>query len=447
MTVEKKGNPGKLRVVHHLSHPRGNSVNSHTKEWPCILSRFSQATKMVCALGRNCYMAKLDIKSAYRLIAVRPADWPLLAFTWEHQLYFHTTLPFGLKSSCHIWERYSTAAQWIVKQVLKIPNIMHYVDDSFMAERTAEECADGMIRIEQLFNSLGLTTAEEKTVGPATKIVFLGILIDSENMTISLDRERIASIRTLLCEWLDKTTCSLHGLQSLIGTLSWAANVVAHGRIFIQQLRALEQRHHHISDMDDDTLITIDSDSRDDLQWWQSFITQWNGISLLWEEEWLDNDDSLQPHTDACNSGYGAVCGREWFHGTWTQEQQQMAEEGTVSRDSMPFKELYALVAAAATWGHQWHRKRITFRTDCEPVVIALNKGSSRSRRMMQLLRFLHYHAAQHHFTYRAVHIPGVENIIADELSRVHCVSQLSPQCRQSIGPSATIPVLPLIQQ
>lgn len=174
-------------------------------------------------------------------------------------------------------------------------------------------------------------------------------------------------------------------------------------------------------------------------------MIQWNGISLLWEEEWLKDDHILQPHTDASNDGYGGICGTQWFHGRWTLEQQQMAEEGTITRDSMPFKELYALVTAAATWGHQWNRRRVTFRTDCEPVVTCLNKGSARSRMMMQLIRHLHFIAAKHHFTYRAVHIPGVDNVIADEISRVTSVSQLSQVCRSNIDPFPITPQLPLI--
>lgn len=441
LTVAKKGNPGKRRIVHHLSHPRGNSVNDHIIEWPCILSRFTNAIKMVCKLGKGCHMAKLDIKSAYRLIPIRPADWPLLGFSWNNAFYFHTTLPFGLKSSCHLWERYSTAAQWIVKHILLIPMVIHYVDDYFLTSASAAECQDNMNRIQLLFTELGLTIATEKTVGPTKKLVFLGILIDTQNMTMSLDTERISSIQQLLMEWTNKKTCSLRELQSLIGTLLWAANVVAHGRTFIQFLRAAELKHNEINNINDKNAIELNDDCRSDIRWWQSFMTEWNGISLLWEEEWLADTDQLQPHTDACNIGYGAVCGTQWFHSRWTKEQQEMSEDGTISRDSMPFKELYALVTAATTWAYQWHRKRITFRTDCEPVVMAINKGSCRSRMMMQLIRSLHYTAATHHFKYRAIHIAGVNNTIADELSRVLSYEQLSHPCRRSIDP------LPVIQQ
>jgi hypothetical protein len=299
--------------------------------------------------------------------------------------------------------------------------------------------------VELLFAELGLTIATEKTVGPTTRIVFLGIQIDSEAMSISLDQERVASITTLLENWQQRVTCSLQQLQSLVGILSFAACVVAHGRTFIQQLRTLMQEHTGTNDNRDEAAISITDECREDIEWWLRFMQQWNGISLLWEQEWLADDNIIQPHTDACTEGYGAVCGRQWFHGEWTEEQQRWSEEGTHDRESMPFKELYALVTAAATWGNLWTRKRITFRTDCLPAAMAVTKGTSTSRRMMQLIRFLHYNAAQHHYQYRVIHIAGVHNVIADELSRVHSMSQFSQECLRNIDPLQTTPLLPII--
>ena len=77
-TVAKKGSTTKFRVIHHLSYPHGRSVNSCTADWPCPLARFAQAVDIVRRLGRGCFMAKVDVRAAYRTIAIRPADWPLL---------------------------------------------------------------------------------------------------------------------------------------------------------------------------------------------------------------------------------------------------------------------------------------------------------------------------------------------------------------------------------
>jgi Reverse transcriptase (RNA-dependent DNA polymerase) len=443
-TTPKKGSTVKYRIIHHLSYPHGRSVNTSTADWPCPLARFSQAVDIVRRLGRGCYMAKVDVQAAYRAIPIRPADWPMLGMYWQGRYYFHRTLPFGLRSSCHLWERYATAAEWIIVNVFDVPDIIHYVDDTFLAAEQKDECKSRLGRTKQARAELGIPEAHDKTEGPTTCITFLGIQIDSREMTVSLDLARLTAIRLLLHEWEARTTCSLRQLQSTIGTLSWAAQVVRHGRTFLQHMRDTATLHQNTRRPNDTAAILITEDIGDDLRWWTHYLGQWNGVSLLWEEEWMDRTSILQPHTDACVDGYAGVCGREWFHGQWTKEQQQLAQDASMSRDSMPWKELFAIVAAAATWGRLWSRRRVLFFTDCMPVVQALAKGASRTRRIMQLIRLLHFYAAHHHFVYRVEHIPGVDNVVADELSRVFDVSQLSIQCRSSIDPSPITPVLPL---
>ena len=54
-----------------------------------------------------------------------------------------------------------------------------------------------------------------------------------------------------------------------------------------------------------------------------------------------------------------------------------------MTRESVTYKELYAIVAASSTWGPRWARRRVVLFTDCTPVVQALTKCASRTRRAM----------------------------------------------------------------
>jgi hypothetical protein len=445
-TVPKKGKASKFRIIHHLSHPHGHSINSFTADWPCVLAGFAAAVDIVRRLGRGCYMAKIDVKAAYRCIPVRPADWPLLGMRWEQQYYFHRTLPFGLRSACHLWERYATALEWIIRTAYHVVNLTHYVDDSFLANASLTGCVRDLAQAKSAMAALGVPDAPDKTEGPTTRMVYLGICIDSTTLTVSLDAQRVETILLLVSNWSQRTSCSLRQLQTTLGILEWASQVVRHGRTFLQHLRDLAAAHWDTPSPTSEVAIPIDEEVREDLLWWRDYLLQWNGISLLWENQWLERSSILQPHTDACVEGYAAVCDRQWFHGRWTSEQSLLAQDGAMGRDSMPWKELFAIVAAAATWGHLWERRKVIFVCDCMPVVQALSKGASRTRRMMQLIRVLHFYAARHHFVYKAEHIAGVDNIVADELSRVYDYAQLTPLCRSNIDLSPTIPVLPAIR-
>lgn len=44
-------------------------------------------------------MAKLDLKSAYRMVTIHPDDSPLLGITWKDTSYIDNALPFGLRSA------------------------------------------------------------------------------------------------------------------------------------------------------------------------------------------------------------------------------------------------------------------------------------------------------------------------------------------------------------
>src|SRR6185437_717602 len=125
---------------------------------------------------------------------------------------------------------------------------------------------------------------------------------------------------------------------------------------------------------------------------------------------------SLSIYTDACIQGYGAVFKTHWFACSWTADEERQASRN--KRDSMPFKELYALARAAVTWGSAWRGHKILFHCDCKPIVEAWRKGDSRKKEISQLIRILLFIAATHDFKMNIVHIAGVDNVYADMLSR-----------------------------
>jgi hypothetical protein len=105
-----------------------------------------------------------------------------------------------------------------------------------------------------------------------------------------------------------------------------------------------------------------------------------------------------------------------WFSEPWSEAETDAAFR--FKRVSVPFLELRALVRAAELWSGKWSGLRIRFRTDCLPVVYALNKGTTRMVAMAGQLRILSELAVLHRFEFCAVHVPGATNLIADALSR-----------------------------
>ena len=50
-------------------------------------------------LGRGTLLSKVDIKSAFWLLPVHPANRYLLRIQWKDKLFIDTCLPFGLRSA------------------------------------------------------------------------------------------------------------------------------------------------------------------------------------------------------------------------------------------------------------------------------------------------------------------------------------------------------------
>ena len=181
-----KGSSGKWRLIVDLSAPEGHSVIDGIRgEW-CSLTYVSvdDAVEAVRQRGPGTMLAKVDIRSAYRIVPVHPEDRLLLGMMWEQALYVDTALPFGLRSAPKIFNAVADALEWIARS-RGVSSMFHYLDDFLVVGAPmSTECAEHLTILLATFKELGVPVAAEKLEGPATRLVFLGIEIDTEEMVI-----------------------------------------------------------------------------------------------------------------------------------------------------------------------------------------------------------------------------------------------------------------------
>jgi hypothetical protein len=103
--IPKAGQPGKWRLILDLSSPHGRSVNDgiDPEQFSLQYIKFDKVAAMVTKLGWGALMAKFDVQSAYRNIAVLPSEHHLLGMKWQGKLYVDLALPFGLHSAPDIF--------------------------------------------------------------------------------------------------------------------------------------------------------------------------------------------------------------------------------------------------------------------------------------------------------------------------------------------------------
>ena len=137
--------------------------------------------------------------------------------------------------------------------------------------------------------------------------------------------------------------------ESLIGHLHHAAKVVWPGRTFLRRLIDLlccfRNRDHPIR---------INREFRQDLLWWQRFLSSWHGVGF-WLYPGMSPLADIEVTSDAAGSlGFGAYSRGQWFYGPWSPTQAQQ---------SIAYKELFPVVIAAHLWGSHWSRKHVLFRS------------------------------------------------------------------------------------
>ena len=120
---------------------------------------------------------------------------------------------------------------------------------------------------------------------------------------------------------------------------------------------------------------------------------------------------SLNLYTDAAGSlGYGGIFGSKWFFGAWPDDWKNF---------NITILEFYPIVLSVLLFGDAMRNQRITFFTDNAALVDIINKATSRDATVMVFVRRLVLACLSFNILFRARHVPGVKNVLADSLSRL----------------------------
>ena len=174
-----KRNSVELRVVHDLSFPEGSSVNDGIRSdqyleqfFKLRLPGIDRLVEFVNAKGRGCHVFKKDLRRAYRQIPIDPQDYPLLGLYIDGSLFFHTALPFGLRSATMICQRTTKSVAYILNS--EGISVDVYIDDFYGAE-FSDSSNLSFQRMNSLFAELGLMDAPEKDTPPSHEMICLGV--------------------------------------------------------------------------------------------------------------------------------------------------------------------------------------------------------------------------------------------------------------------------------
>ena len=262
---------------------------------------------------------------------------------------------------------------------------------------------------------INVPLAKDKTVGPSQELVFLGIHLSTINMMAKLPDDKLQCYNEKLENLLHVRTVKLSTMQSVIGCLQFATNVVLPGKAFVRRLLdtviGISKPFHYV---------TITAEARADIRMWHLFFKFHNGKTLFLSTK-KENSLTLNMYSDASKMACAATFNSDWFVIEFPSEWQ---------KKNIAFLEFYPIVVAIQIFGIKMANRYVNFHCDNKAIVQVINKQSCKDGEIMKLTRQMVLTAMQYNINFSASHVPGKFNNLADALSRL----QVSPQLLRAHG-------------
>ena len=192
--------------------------------------------------------------------------------------YYQCVLPFGLRSAPFNFNSFTDSIEWILQDTCHLDEVMHYLDDFLNVTGPSLALATAYRDlILKLLAYLSVPVTYEKVKGPSTKLVFLGIVLNTATLSSHLPYDKVQDIRSSLHGILAHCFVSHRELASAVGKLSFALRAITAGRTFLLRMydlmRATEAHKPVILCLPDPVL--------QDFAWWSEALQYWNGRSFF----------------------------------------------------------------------------------------------------------------------------------------------------------------------
>ena len=396
-TREKKD--GGHRMILDLSNLNEYVVKRHFK-----MDSFETARALIT---QDCYMASLDLRDAYYSVPIAECDRKFFKFCWNNQLYNFKVLANGLSSGPRLFTK-------LLKPPLsKLRSMGHvitaYIDDSLLVGLTEEKASNAVQDTAKLLEALGFIIHPEKSVfTPRQEIEYLGFKIDSKKMTVTLPTARKLDVKMVCDTLLGDDRHTIKRVAMVVGKLVAALPGVQYGRLHYRSLeqdkiKALKLNHGHY-----DRHMTISKEAKRDLQWWIDHVdTAYSYICRSKPDVYLTSD--------ASGKGWGASDGTTHIGGRWNADEALKA-----ARNEINYLELLAAFFALKALCCNMYDKHIQLSIDNTTAVAYIaHMGGSKSQDCNELAKQLWKWCIARNIWVSVVHLPGVQNIVADRKSRV----------------------------
>ena len=327
MTRDKPN--GSVRIILNLSSPDGMSVNEgiRSEDFPTVMSSTTEWLRVLKKAGRNCYFVKIDWADAYKHLHVRPEDLNLQWFEWLGKAFQELCLIFGSASSAGIFDATAKIIVFIVRCAANFdPSMLVQHLDDLCAALPRHRLAE-LEKFDKLFfqiaADLGISLASrddpDKSFGPSTSGVVLGVFYDTVKWTWKLPTEKLLRLQLCIQEILPSQSCLQHKMWTIVGKIINICPLVPTGKYNIDHLlraNSESKKRNH--------LLLLSDDVKKQLRFWHDILPLCANMVAIPDPDPYFPAGAIQVWTDAAGgshltgwNGVGAVTDNWWAYMPW----------------------------------------------------------------------------------------------------------------------------------
>ena len=465
---------GSHRTTYNMSYDWERSVNAGIppEAGRTKYPTFEEVAQAILEIGLDdVYFALYDIQNAFRNIRVHPDDWIYLVVAWQitrdgpRQWRIDLALPFGVTVGPKIFNDFGDCLEYILRLTCLttiereiIARLLRYLDDHLLVIRGLEAAEEVLDRLLAMMKELNIPVKDAKTIRPTPEIKYVGFWWDPRRDLVTLSRGRWADLEAELTRIelnLDMGGISAGEIRSLAGLLCWASKIVNHGMIYTRELysvvadlgmsSATKAQAKH-------TLITSQammSRIRLDTSWWHDLCTDYRTleggsygrrISRIGMPPDYSEPLTLELYSDMSGGGLGGYWSgtSHWCWAPMANDLTLDKKDHTRTHISSGHGEASGILLCLLTFLPLWAARypdrrpgaRVVLHSDSTVAVSVWNSQRGREK-LRPYLRRLERLCAFYNIEFELKHIAGVDNVIADLISRLKD-GVMTPQLRSA---------------
>ena len=290
----------KRRVILNLSYPSMNLVNDKVTrnffDGQQFLLKFPTVDHIIDqikATEGRVLLAKIDTARVFRNLRIDPADTFKFGLKWQIKYYLDVSAAFGWVHGSATFQLKSDAISDAMRH--KGRHVFTYIDDYILVS-TEDVAHSHFADLYDLVSDLGLPINPDKKPPPTRRLTCLGISIDLDANTLSIEQNKLQEIYAECLQVSTKTHLSKKKFQSLLDKLMYLHKVIKPARVFVNSMLATFRSNFT------ETKIKLSREFFRDLHWFLTFLPSFNGTSKIFKNPIPANNKLF---IDACLTGVG----------------------------------------------------------------------------------------------------------------------------------------------